>query len=461
MIAGRYVLEREIGRGGMGTVWLAHDEVLDRPVALKRIGLLPGADSPDLGRAEREARLAAQLNHPHVVAVFNLVADAESDTRWLVMEYVPGRTLAQLVRERGALSPDEAAPIIRQVADALVAAHAAGIVHRDVKPSNILVDRRGQAKLTDFGIARDAADVTLTQTGFLTGSPAYLAPEVASGDRGGEAVDAWALGATLFHALAGRPPYEFGDQVLGGLYRIVHEEPPRLPGAGWMAPLLAATMEKDPARRWSMVQVRDFLDGRPVVAAPLARAPAAADPDPTPSTTRPVAGPGPRVRVLAGLGGLAALLVVAVLLGVLLQDRDPAAPARPAAEEPVVSSSAPAEESPSASATPEGPTAGGMRRFVRDYVAAVSADPDTAWQMLTPKFRRESGGRDTYREFWGDVGEGEVLEVAADPTTMVVNYRVRFDNFGTGQRPTVLELAYEDGRYRINGELTEGFVPAG
>ena len=207
MIAGRYSLDREIGRGGMGAVWLGHDELLGRDVALKRIGMLPGADSTDLARVEREARLTARLSHPNVVAVFDLVTDAETDAHWLVMEYVEGVTLARLIREQGPLSPDEAAPLLRQVADALVAAHAAGIVHRDVKPSNIMVDRDGRVKLADFGIARIATDPALTQTGLVTGSPAYLAPEVAAGQRGDETVDVWSLGATAFHLLTGRPPY--------------------------------------------------------------------------------------------------------------------------------------------------------------------------------------------------------------------------------------------------------------
>ncbi|MCW2867423.1 MAG: protein kinase, partial [Marmoricola sp.] len=275
MIAGRYSLEREVGRGGTGAVWLARDEVLGRSVALKRIGMLPGVDQTDLARAEREARLSARLNHPHVVSVFDVVTDPESDTRWLVMEYVDGETLAQLVRERGHLSPDDAAPLVEQVADALVAAHASGIVHRDVKPSNVLVDRSGRAKLTDFGIARIATDAALTQTGMVTGSPAYLAPEVATGGRGEEPSDVWSLGATLFHLLAGRPPYDMGSNVLGGLYRMVNEEPPRPQDAGWMDPLVRSTMVRDPAQRWTMTQVRDFLASR------------GRDAPPVPTPTRP------------------------------------------------------------------------------------------------------------------------------------------------------------------------------
>src|SRR3954447_4379406 len=228
----------------MGAVWLGRDDVLGRDVALKRIGMAPGGSTPDLERAEREARLAARLNHPHVVAVYDLVNDG--DDQWLVMEYVEGTTLAALVQRDGALLPDEAAPLLRQVADALAAAHAAGIVHRDVKPSNILVTPDGQVKLSDFGIARAQADASLTQTGLVTGSPASLAPEVASGQQATAASDVWSLGATTFHALAGRPPYDVGENLLGALYRIVHEEPPRLgPAAGWLAPMLLATMAQE------------------------------------------------------------------------------------------------------------------------------------------------------------------------------------------------------------------------
>ncbi len=468
MIAGRYTLEREIGRGGMGAVWLGVDEVLGRQVALKRIGLLPGADSTDLARAEREARLAAQLNHAHVVAIFNLVVDTDTDARWLVMEYVEGSTLAQLVRDEGPLSPDDAAPLMWQAADALVAAHAAGIVHRDVKPSNILVDRLRRVKLTDFGIARITADPALTQTGMVTGSPAYLAPEVATGERGDEAVDVWSLGATLYHVLAGRPPYDIGDQVLGGLYRIVHDEPPRLAEAGWMTPLLEGTMEKDPSRRWSMVQVRDFL-----------AAPARRDVVPPPAVeradtlrTRPLDAPGPalapvledvpaersrtlsRPAMIGLLVGLAAVLLVGAVLLLVPRDNTPSTGAASSPSSSASTTPSSPSASPSRSPSAKAPTEQGMKAFVRRYVAAVASDPDTSWTMLTPKFQQQSGGLPKYRKFWKDVGTPHLLEVAADPESLVVSYRVRFDNFGTGKRPTVLDLVYQNGRYLIDGERT-------
>ena len=260
LIGGRYLLQRQIGQGGMGAVWLAVDKVLGREVAVKRLGMFPDGGSLDLVRAEREARLAARLNHPHVVAVFDFVA--EGDEQWLVMEHVAGTDLAAVTADDGGLAPAEAAALLAQVAEALAAAHTAGIVHRDVKPSNILIAADGTAKLADFGIAR-ARDSTVTVSGSVTGSPAYLAPEVAAGQPATEASDVWSLGATLYQALTGRPPYDTSDSVLSAMYRIVHEAPPRLPGAGWPADLLEVTMATDPADRWPMSRVSEYLAAGP------------------------------------------------------------------------------------------------------------------------------------------------------------------------------------------------------
>ncbi len=216
-----------------------------------------------------------------------------------------------------------------------------------MKPSNILVSPDGQVKLSDFGIARAEADASLTQTGLVTGSPAYLAPEVASGQSATDASDVWSLGATLYHALSGHPPYEVGDNLMGALYRIVHEEPPRLPEAGWLAPLLEATMTRDPADRWSMAQVHDFLvagpDGTTVHPAPVAAAaaavpatdstqvlaPAAAPVATTetapPAAAAPVAEPRPaRSRtwpILIG-GGIVALVVLLLVAWTLVTSGD-------------------------------------------------------------------------------------------------------------------------------------------
>ena len=430
----------------MGAVWLGRDEVLGRQVALKQIGLLPGADHADLARAEREARLSARLNHPHVVAVFDSVVDPETDGRWLVMEYVDGATLGQLVRRGGPLSPDDAAPLLRETADALAAAHAAGIVHRDVKPSNILVDRTWRVKLTDFGIARIAADPSLTQTGLLTGSPAYLAPEVATGKIVDQSVDVWSLGATAYYVLSGRPPYESGDNVLSTLYSIVNDEPPRLENAGWMAPLLESTMVKDPSRRWSMEQVRDFLAHAPVEPVGAVES---ADTVQT-QVIAPVSRRRPPARALLVAAALVLALVVAVGLYALLSGGGT----------PKDNTAAPSDK-PSAtqSAAPK-PTQAGMESFIRDYVSTVSSDPERSWKMLTPKFQQESGGFDTYRAFWDHATDGRVLSISANPDDLAVSYQVHFDNFKNGPGPTVLDLKFEDGNYLIDGEHTQGFKPA-
>lgn len=487
MIAGRYSLDREIGRGGMGAVWLARDEVLGRQVALKRIGLAPGGDSADLERAQREARLAARLNHPHVVAVFDLVD--EGDERWLVMEHVPGTTLAELVRTRGRLGPDAAAVLLGQAADALAAAHAAGIVHRDVKPSNMLVTGDGRVKISDFGIARAEADASLTQTGLVTGSPAYLAPEVASGRLASPPSDVWSLGASLFHALAGRPPYDVGDNVLGALYRIVHEDPPRLEDAGWLRPLLAATMAREPGDRWTMAQVRDFLHAGPQSAAPrpvpVTRAsrhdehstqllassaqrplrpppPPPSNPPSNPPSAPPSAPPptaaaggtrhrgrrsGALVPVLVGIAAVAALTIGGFLLGRGGGDER-------AETGPGDRASASSVGSPDSPATPARPTAKGIDAFVRDYLRTAAADPSAGFAMLTPEFQEASGGLSGYAGFWGDVQSVEVQRVRPEPEGPSVEYRYTYTlTNGRSVRDDVeLRLTFEDGAYRIAGE---------
>ena len=445
----------------MGAVWLGRDEVLGRAVAMKQIGMMPGGTTPDLERAEREARLAARLNHPHVVAIFDLVT--EDDHQWLVMEYVDGATLAELVRSGGPLAPEEAAPLLSQVADALTAAHTAGIIHRDVKPSNILVTPTGQVKLSDFGIARAEADASLTQTGLVTGSPAYLAPEVASGSSATEASDVWSLGATLFHALAGHPPYDVGDNLLGALYRIVHEEPPRLATAGWLSPLLAATMTRDPASRWTMAQVGDFLKAGPqlahVLPLPAPQATVSPDPDGTQvlSRTAPAIAPTPtlnparhrRGRLVPFLiGGVAVVLMTVIAFAVVLSGGDQG--------DPPTASPTPTGSAPSVSDGPiDDPTEAGMTSFIEDYLATVTSDPALAWTRLTSDFQDQSGGFETYDNFWSDFDSANVTEVSADTESLQVTYQVDYLR-NSGPRESsdnvTLQLVYADGTYLINDE---------
>ena len=459
MIGGRYSLDREIGRGGMGAVWLGRDEVLGREVAIKRIGHQPGGTSPDLVRAEREARIAARVNHPHVVAIFDLVQ--EDDQQWLVMEYVEGHTLAELIRDHGPMPPDQAAAILAQAAEALSAAHAAGVVHRDVKPSNILVNAEGQAKLSDFGIARAEADASLTQTGLVTGSPAYLAPEVASGQLATPASDVWSLGATLFHTLSGRPPYDVGDNVLGALYKIVHEEPPRLDDAGWLAPLVASSMTHDPAARWSMADVAEFLRAGPGASAPIpappiqcrptARGARAPDRGVDPASASAIRKRSPRAGAPAAYspGSIgAAVLALVVMVGLIVYYANQDSPEPPADD---TSSQSPDDTtSPGTEAN-----AAEMEAFVAGYLTAAATDPATGFAMLTPEFQEASGGLSGYTAFWGDVTNPELIDVEADPDNLTVTYDYTYNQRGEGKQQShvTLRLVLEDGRYLIADEL--------
>lgn len=250
LLAGRYRLESVVGRGAMGTVWRARDETLGRDVAIKEVVLLDGLSDEERAnrhrRTLREARASAALSHPGVVTVHDVVD--EDDRPWIVMELVRARSLQEILDEGGPLPPARAAEIGRQIAGALRAAHAMGVLHRDVKPANVLVAEDDRAVLTDFGIAQLAGDATLTGTGLLIGSPAYMAPERVNGDPAIPASDMWALGATLYAATEGRAPHHRGDAV-AVLAAIVTKDVPPPRNAGPLAPVLAGLLERDPARR--------------------------------------------------------------------------------------------------------------------------------------------------------------------------------------------------------------------
>lgn len=455
MIAGRYRLERQIGRGGSGTVHLALDEVLGRQVAIKRIGAIPGSADGELERAEREARLAAALNHPHVVAVFDLVND--QDVRWLVMEYVDGETLSERVRSSGPLDAVEAATLLAQTADALVEAHGNGIVHRDVKPSNIMI-ADGAAKLSDFGIARAEDDPSLTQTGLVTGSPAYLAPEVASGSSATAASDVWSLGATLYHAVTGSPPYEVGDNLIGALYKIVHEDPPRLPEDHPMAGLLSVMMNRVPEQRWPMPRVRDELqriargERSTVPVVPLAAAP----PEQTGVLPAAPVAPAPTPRHghhrLPWIAAAAVLAVAAVVAAYVLAGRG-TPEALPDDARGDRTSQAP-EPTPSASPASADDTRQQMDAFITDYIATVTSDPRAAFERLTPDFQRASGGFKGYMGWWGTVRSAEIADVRSDPSDLTVGYTVNYV-MKSGARSTQdvrLQLQRMDDRLLIAGE---------
>ena len=262
VIAGRYAVQVSLGRGGMGEVFLAHDQLLQRRVAIKEIisGRESGLDSVAVERLIREARLAAGIQHPHVVAVHDLIV--EDNQTFIVMEYLDARSLAEMIRAQTCLDPITVATVGSQVAGALESAHRAGIIHRDVKPSNILIDAEGNAKLADFGVARGSADTSLTGTGMLIGSLAFMAPEVAKGEPVGPAADIFSLGCTLFAATEGRAPFtDAADPTnsLRTLVRLVSETAPPATHAGPLRPLLARMLDPDPKGRPSAGEVQRQL----------------------------------------------------------------------------------------------------------------------------------------------------------------------------------------------------------
>jgi serine/threonine protein kinase len=250
-LAGRYRLLQSLGQGGMGRIWLALDEALHRQVALKEVVPPDGVTAADLEemlpRTLREARTAARLNHPNVVRVYDVILSEGAP--WIVMEYLPSRSLYQVITADGPMPPAQAAGIGLSVLAALRAAHAVGIVHRDVKPGNVLIADDGRVVLTDFGLARTLGHPSITRTGVILGSPAFMAPERVAHDATGPESDLWSLGATLYFAVEGRSPYERAS-TMATLAALATEDPPRSRRSGALWPVLEGLLRRNPAARW-------------------------------------------------------------------------------------------------------------------------------------------------------------------------------------------------------------------
>ena len=256
-IAGRYRLTERIGTGGMGVVWRAEDQRLRRVVAVKELLSRTGFDQESIDRAIREGRIAARLSHPNVIALYDVV---EYDGHpWLIMEYLPSRSLATVMAERGTLPAEEVARLGVQLADGLAAAHKAGVTHRDVKPGNVLVTEFGTVKVTDFGTSRATDEATVTASGMLVGTPAYLAPEVARGGKGEFPADVFALGATLYAALEGTPPFGVDGNTIALLHRVADGRFPPPRNAGPLTPVLMRLLDSNPETRPSMAEAADML----------------------------------------------------------------------------------------------------------------------------------------------------------------------------------------------------------
>jgi eukaryotic-like serine/threonine-protein kinase len=260
VIAGRYRLHAVIGRGGMGAVWLARDELLNRDVAVKEIVWPAHTDAVarQVARrgAVREAQLAARIDHPNVVRVYDIVEG--DDWTCIAMELLPYPSLRDVLRDNGPMSPGDAARVGLGVLAALRVVHDAGVVHRDVKPANILIGPEGQVVLSDFGIAKSIESLGLTTSGVLVGSPQYIAPERARGGRAGTAADLWALGVSLYAAVEGQPPFQRSD-VLASLTAVVADEPDPPAHAGPLEPVISGLLRKDPGTRLGIDEAERML----------------------------------------------------------------------------------------------------------------------------------------------------------------------------------------------------------
>lgn len=510
VIAGRYEVVRAIGSGGMGTVWLARDTVLGREVAIKRVGALPG-DPAAAARAMREARIAASLNDAHVVGVYDIVD--EDDAHWLVMEYVDGQSLAEQIRDEGPLPPRRVAAIGAAVAGALAKAHQRGIIHRDVKPGNILITSSGTPKVSDFGIARAHADDQLTQTGFMTGTPSYLSPELARGGDPTPASDVWALGATLYSAVEGEPAYEAQANPLATLQTIASGAPRPMDLAGPLGGAIAAMMEPDIHRRWDMPTAAKYLGriagGDSTMALPVGAAfgagaaatevipdagatqalgappvvpPTAYDPDPVgPGGASPAGPSGQEPRSRAGWWILGALLLLLLILGLVyalsggFASNAPTpgttttvtststrtqtiSPSTTHTSSSSTSSSTSTTTPPTTTSTTTAPpkSAAQMQDFIKSYYRDVTdaSKRDQTWAELTPAMQSQARGRAGYEGFWSTISKVDVHGATADPKTGIVTAQLTFHlvSGGTSVETHRLELVSGGHPFLINSD---------
>jgi hypothetical protein len=314
LVAGRYRVVRALGGGGLGHVWLGADEVVDREVALKK-SVLPDALSAEeralvREHAVAEARAVGRILHPNVVRVIDVVAEADDDDPWIVMEYVPSRSLLEVIEEDGPQPPARVAMIGLAVLDGLTAAGRAGLLHLDVKPGNVLICPDGRVVLNDFGPAVTGPGIAaLTEAGIILGSPKYVAPERLFDNVSSERSDLWSLGATLYHAVEGRPPYS--RPTTDDTLRALDTEPPDpFENAGPLAPMLGRMLRRDPAERPSPAEAEDAL--RRVI---LPTASETSDSPPAPA--RRIPGPvrvSAAARRYAGRGRRLAIVAAAVLV---------------------------------------------------------------------------------------------------------------------------------------------------
>jgi eukaryotic-like serine/threonine-protein kinase len=380
-IGDRYELTRRIATGGMGEVWAGHDHVLDREVAVKLLRREYADDAGFVERFRAEARHAASLSHPSIASVYDY---GELDgSAYLVMELVPGQSLSSILAARGSLPADEAVPLLQQAAQGLQAAHAAGLVHRDVKPGNLLVTPDGQVKITDFGIARAGGQAPLTRTGEVMGTAQYLAPEQAMGRAATSSSDVYGLGVVAYEMLTGRRPFD-ADNPIAVAMSQVNDSPPPLPVTvpSAVASVILQALAKDPDERPHSASAFSDALGRAMRGHPITpRNTPVVGPPMTQPVTSPVLVPAGTAaqpestagRRPVGLWALAALvLVAAAAIAVLLLTKAPPETVDHTPSGPVTTSS---PTTSTASSTTSGPS---VIRVVEDDYLGEPADEAAA-----------------------------------------------------------------------------------
>ncbi|MDP9116160.1 MAG: serine/threonine protein kinase [Actinomycetota bacterium] len=486
LIGGRYRLVEQIAAGGMGSVWEAWDERLHRRVALKQLHPQPALSAADAhlasNRAMREARITARLHHAHAVPVYDVID--HDGMPCLIMQYLPSKSLQNVLNERGTLGVAEVARIGSEVAAALAAAHEVGIVHRDVKPGNVLIDSAGSAKLTDFGISHALGDVSLTSTGMVTGTPAFLAPEVARGGESGFASDVFSLGATLYAASEGRPPFGPGENPMAVLHRAAsgQVDPPQR--SRQLTPVLTDMLAANPANRPSMAQAaRALAEVHATATDPAASAPTQRMDTPPPVAPPPLTTANfPPVRARpkrAGRNTAIALLVLLLLAGggILLASQlgggsgsqatartsptvlHPSShPATQAGGQPQVASSAPqTSASPVATRTNGIASAGSVGspgsseqiQAVDAYYVLLPGNTDAAWNRLTAGYQNQTGGRSNYDSFWSTFRSIQVGNERTQGGQVLADLRYTSTNGNVSTETRSFQLVREGGILKI------------
>jgi len=487
LLGGRFVLERQIGAGGMARVFLGRDEVLERPVAIKILN--PGHGGTDISaRFRREGRTAARLSHPNIVQVYD-AGQGEFEGRevsYIVMEYLPGGDLKGVIDEKGPLPNAELAQLGAAVSSGLAHAHEGGVIHRDIKPHNILIDAYGRPKLSDFGIARALDATQATQTGSYLGTALYSSPEQLQGERVTPKSDVYSLGVALYQAAVGQTPFTGTPIEVASQHASRMPTAPRVLGADLgegVEALILDCIQKDPDRRPTAEEVHKRLlnvpeTTRPIrVPPPVSESPSAertrtAPPEDPPTAESPAGATRRRGRLRRGPILLAAAALLLVLLGgafAMLGENPLTALISREAPQANLTGDQPAsdsEESTSEQAT-SGDVAGGgsdgepasdaAAQAVRDYYeAAANGDYEGAWNSLSAGYQRQQGSREAYTSQFDTLesiqwAEGPTAQVSGDTATVTGVTTARHTN-RTERNQGTWTLVYEGGGWKISGQ---------